>query len=541
MEIKELKFSELTVEQKLGMVMCARICNYWDEEKSKANAEYAIQMIKERKLGAIWMGNNYKFEEYMAKIKEAADYPILIFTDAESGFRSVDGNDELIGQHNAIGTCNTIESAYAFGKITAVKARKAGYNVVCNPVLDMVNFNALCATTNRSIGGNKYRVAELAAAEAQGMHDGGVLTVGKHFPSAGGASKRHGKPYIDSHMAETFCSASKEDIIDYSWYPYLELCKKGLLDGVMTSHSLVPALDPEKPSSLSKPTMDLFRSLGFNGFVITDALCMGGVTAKYGVEGCRPLAVAGGADLALIWYENQPGYESLLKGYKEGLIPDDVLDEAVQYVLDAQHKVTLLDTTAEITEEDEINYHKLNTDGIYAKTDEGVSVALPKDKKHYFLIMCHNEAELHNDKIDVDTMSKNWYNPMYIKDKLLENYPDSGYRIIKEFPSSTDGWRITEDNLAYDDVVFVTFTDGKAYQGCEDFTPRLLSIFAALQVTNRISTVLHFGNPFVLEDIPHVSRLIMGGNSKMAVEAGLEVLLGNHEAKGSLTYDVNLK
>jgi hypothetical protein len=33
----------------------------------------------------------------------------------------------------------------------------------------------------------------------------------------------------------------------------------------------------------------------------------------------------------------------------------------------------------------------------------------------------------------------------------------------------------------------------------------------------------------------------MGGNSKMAVEAGLEVLLGNHEAKGSLTYDVNLK
>jgi len=89
--------------------------------------------------------------------------------------------------------------------------------------------------------------------------------------------------------------------------------------------------------------------------------------------------------------------------------------------------------------------------------------------------------------------------------------------------------------------VFVTFTDGKAYQGCEDFTPRLLSIFVALQVTNRISTVLHFGNPFVLEDIPHVSRLIMGGNSKMAVEAGLEVLLGNYEAKGSLTYDVNLK
>ncbi len=538
MEIKELKLEELTTEQKLGMVMCGHVNNLWDDTKSDANVEYAINMIKEHKLGAIWVTNNYKFEETMARIKEAADYPILICTDAESGFRSEGA--ELIGQHNAIGTCNTTESAYAFGKVTAVNARKAGYNVVCNPVLDMVNHNALCASTNRSMGGDKYRVAALATAEAQGMHDGGVLTVGKHFPSAGSAGTVHNK-YIDSHMAETFSDATKEDIIDYCWYPYLELCKKGLLDGVMTGHSRVPALDPDKPASLSKPTMDLFRSLGFNGFAITDALVMGGVTAKYGVDGCRGMSIAGGNDLALIWSENKPGYESMLKCYKDGLIPDDVLDAAVQRVLDAQHKVTLLNTTAEITQEDLENYHKLNTDGIYAKTDEGVSVALPKDKKHYFIIMCHNETNVINGQIDVDTMSKKWYDPVYIKDKLLEAYPDAGCRIIKEFPSSTDGWRITEDNLAYDDVVFVTFTDGKAYQGCEDFTPRLLSFIMALQVTNRISTVLHFGNPFVLEALPHVSRLIIGGNSAMAVDAGINVLLGNHEAKGSLTYNVNLQ
>ncbi len=538
MEIKELKFSDLTVEQKLGMVMCGRVNNMWDEAKTEANIEYAINMIKEHKLGAIWVTNNYKFEETMARIKAAADYPILICTDAESGFGY--GGGEVIGQHNAIGMCGTTESAYAFGKVTAVKARKAGYNVVCNPVLDMVNHNALCASTNRSMGSDKYKVAELGAAEAQGMHDGGVLTVGKHFPSAGSAGTVHNK-YIDSHMAESFSNATKEDIIDYCWYPYLELCKKGLLDGVMTGHSRVPALDTEHPSSLSKKTIDLFREHGFDGFTITDALCMGGVIAKYGIDGSRGLSIAGGNNLALIWDANKDGYESLLKCYKDGLIPDDILDEAVKGVLAAQHKVTLLDTSAEITEEDLVNYHKLNTDGIFAKTDDGVDVALPKDKKYYFIIMCHNEANVINNNIDVDTMSKLWYNPVLIKDKLMENYPGSDYRIIKELPSSTDGWRITEDNLKYDEVVFVTFTDGKAYQGCEDFTPRILSFFAALQVTNRISTVLHFGNPFVLEDLPHVSRLIVGGNSSMAVNAGINVLIGEHEAKGSLTYDVKLK
>ena len=537
MEIKELKLEDLTVEQKLGMVMCGHINNLWDEKKSEENAEYALQMIREHKLGAIWMGAaNYKLEEFMAKVKEIADYPILIITDAESGYNYNNKETDLIGCHNAIGTCNTTESAYAFGKVTAVNARKMGYNVVCNPVLDMIKEDSCCSMTMRSLGSDKVRVTELAAAETQGMHDGGVLTVGKHFPSAGAGDK-----WIDSHMAETAVEITKDEIVDYYWYPYLELCKRGLLDGVMTGHTLIPTLDPDYPSSLSIKTLDYFRSLGFNGFTITDALCMGGVIAKYGVDGCRGLAIAGGNDLALIWTENKPGYESLLKSYKEGLIPDDVLDKAVQRVLDAQHKVTLLDTTAEITEEDKINYNKLNTDGIFAKTHEGVPVALPRDKKHYFIIECQNEINVQNGEIDVDTMSKSWYDPIHIKERLKELYPDSGFRIIKEYPTSSDGWKVTSDNMPYDDVVFVTFTDSRAYQGCEDFTPRIISMFKALQITNRVSTVLHFGNPFTLETLPHISRVIMGGMSAIAVDSGIEVLAGLREAKGSLTYDVKLQ
>ena len=242
-----------------------------------------------------------------------------------------------------------------------------------------------------------------------------------------------------------------------------------------------------------------------------------------------------------MWSENKPCYESLLKSYEKGIIPDEILDAAVQQVLDAQHKVTLLDTTAEITEEDLVNYNKINTEGIYAKTDEGVSVALPKDKKYYFVIMCHNETEVNDGKIDVDTMTKKWYNPNEIKDRLLELYPGSAARIIREYPSSTDGWSICGDNVKYDEVVFVTFSDGKAYQGCEDFTPRLISLFVCLQVTNRISTVLHFGNPFILEDLPHVSRVLVGGNSQAAVDAGINALSGKVQANGKMTYDVKLK
>jgi hypothetical protein len=138
-------------------------------------------------------------------------------------------------------------------------------------------------------------------------------------------------------------------------------------------------------------------------------------------------------------------------------------------------------------------------------------------------------------------MVKSWYDPVHIEKRLKELYPDCGTRIIREYPSQSDGYTITDRTGEYDDLVFITFTDCKAYVGAENFAPRVISLFKALQVTNRISTVLHFGNPFVLEDLPHISRVIIGGTSKKAIDAGIDVLSGKYPAKGSLTYNVKFK
>ena len=219
-----------------------------------------------------------------------------------------------------------------------------------------------------------------------------------------------------------------------------------------------------------------------------------------------------------------------------------MLDAGVKRVLEAQHKVTRLKKDAVITEEDVKNFNKINTDGVYAKTDEGFDVALPKDKKHFFVIFSQNENDISGEgEVNVDTMAKSWYNSVHIAERLKELYPDSDSRIIREYPRSGDGYFISEKTIDYDDIVFVTFTDVKAYVGSEKFAPRVISLFKALQITNRISSVLHFGNPFVLEDLPHIPRIIIGGVSAKAVNAGIDVLAGKYPAKGSLTYDVKLQ
>ena len=171
--MRELRLEELTTEQKLGMVTIAYIRSDKPEE-----VDYVIERVKNHSVGAVWVQFEYDTDgETIKKIKEAADYPILIMSDAEAGI-----GDYMIGRHNAISCTGSTHLAYVFGKAIAVTARNAGYNVICNPVLDLISGNAVCGMTTRSLGGDKEKVTEYAMAIARGMHDGGVLTVGKHYP-----------------------------------------------------------------------------------------------------------------------------------------------------------------------------------------------------------------------------------------------------------------------------------------------------------------------------------------------------------------------
>ncbi len=529
--MKELKLEELTTRQKLGMCFVARFGDVGqDKAESDFNTEYALQLVKEHSLGAAWVHPQYSRREEVMQALHNADYPILIFTDAESGF---DGH--FVGQHNAIGCTGSEELAYTFGKVTAVSARKMGYNVVCDPVLDMTRTNCVCGTTTRSLGGDKHQVAKLAIAMARGLHDGGVLSVAKHYPGLGSSE-------IDTHMAEAFATETKEELLDYNLFPYLELMREGLLDGIMTNHCRLASIDPDHPVSLSKKAINIIREQGFDGFAITDALVMMGIVAKFGATTSKGLAIANGNDLALTWNANKDGFEAICDTYDRGLIPDDRLNDAVRHVLEAQHKTTLLSKDAVLTEEDLDNFERINKESTYAIVDDGLTESISRDGKHYFVVLAEQETDLSaKGKIDVDTMTMPWYDPQAIMDRLLELFPQSAATAINEYSSAEQNWRVLEGSVDYDDVIFVTFVMGQAYVGKECFTSRVLSLIQALQVTDRVSTVVHFGNPFVLEDLVHIPRILVGGKSKKNVEHTLEILAGMHPAKGVPTYDVKLQ
>ncbi len=534
--MKELKLEELTTSQKLGMVMAGIIRplkptdNY---DSYDDNLEYTLNLIRNHSLGAVWVPpTTPRAREVVDKVRATADYPILIMTDAESGL-----GEHLIGRHNAIGMAGREDLAYTFGKVTAITARKMGYNVVCAPVLDMQDAWGACGTNIRSLGCDKYKVTALAKAEAKGLRDGGVLRVGKHYPGGDNPLR------IDSHMQERVSTQSKEELLDYCLYPYLELMKEDLLDGIMTGHTGFSKIDPVYPTSLSKKIIGIIREQGFDGFAITDALDMMGIKAKFGDTRAKGMCIEAGNEFVLPWFSSRKSYNDLVDCYNEGIITDERLDEAVRRILEAQHKIFEMEAKYdEITDEDLELFNKINTDSVVAKCDAGLSAAIDTTKRYFFVLVVHNESEINDlGKVSVDTFTNAWYFPNKITEKIESLFPNSYVCMIHQFPTNHMNCNVLQDSLGYDDVIFITFAEAPAYTGADNFTHRMTALLRAMQATNRISTMVHFGNPFVLEEVPHMPRLIMGGISAKNVDAALEVLAGKREAKGVMTYDVNFQ
>jgi beta-N-acetylhexosaminidase len=144
----------------------------------------------------------------------------------------------------------------------------------------------------RSFSGDPATAATYAVAFLNGLRDGGVLPVVKHFPGLGGTS-------------------ANTDVGSASTLPLTQLTTTGLVPfraairagapAVMVSNASVPGLTAT-PSSLASSVIEglLGRQLSFHGLVVTDSLSAGAVlTAGRTLPHAAVAAIAAGADLVL--------------------------------------------------------------------------------------------------------------------------------------------------------------------------------------------------------------------------------------------------
>lgn len=183
------------------------------------------------------------------------------------------------------------------GFTMAATLLQLGINVDFAPVVDVLSREENVAIGDRCFGREPEAVALRAAAFMRGLHLGGVLSCLKHFPGQGDAS-------IDTHETGALISADRALLDAREIYPFQRLVPEAPM--VMISHAVYPAIDPDRPASLSSKVMlDLLRGeLGFRGLIVSDDMNMKAIDQSR-EPWCEAVvaSIAAGADLVLVCRE----------------------------------------------------------------------------------------------------------------------------------------------------------------------------------------------------------------------------------------------
>ncbi|MBD0422354.1 glycoside hydrolase family 3 protein [Streptomyces sp. TRM S81-3] len=142
----------------------------------------------------------------------------------------------------------------------------------------------------RSFGADTALAARHTAAYVTGLQSAGVAACTKHFPG-------HGDTAVDSHHAMPRIDVDATVLAERELAPFRAAIAAGTR-AVMSAHILVPALDPDRPATLSRRILtDLLRGeLGYEGLIVTDGMEMQAIAGTYGIERGSVLAIAAGAD-----------------------------------------------------------------------------------------------------------------------------------------------------------------------------------------------------------------------------------------------------
>jgi beta-N-acetylhexosaminidase len=272
----------------------------------------------------------YSNQLQSAAIKTGLHLPLTIATDQEQGVVVRIGPPATqFGGNMAHGaTRNTADARTAAG-ITGRELKAMGIRQDYAPDTD-VNVNALNPVIGvRSYSSDPKLVSDMGAAQVQGyQRDAGITATAKHFPG-------HGDTRDDSHTSLPTINHTLAEWNTIDAPPFKAAIKAGI-DSIMTAHISVPSLDPSgDPATLSKPIMTgvLRNQLGFKGLIITDALEMAAVRAKYGDAEVAVRALEAGADQLLLPPAPDVQFKAVVDAVKSGRLSERRIDESLLRIL----------------------------------------------------------------------------------------------------------------------------------------------------------------------------------------------------------------
>jgi beta-glucosidase len=295
-----------------------------------SNAE--LQRLLAAGVGGVILlgGSATELQLRCAQLGRWGGQPLLLCADVEEGVgQRFPGASWLVpplglGMLHSRDRQRALHLAERYGRCTGREARALGLNWVLAPVCDVNNNPANPVINVRAWAEQPAAAAELVAAFCRGLQAEGVLGCAKHFPG-------HGDTCSDSHLELPLLPHDRQRLEAIELPPFRAAIAAGVAT-VMTAHLLLPALDPQRPATLSAAVLTglLRQELGFNGLVVTDALMMEAISANYGPGEAAVLALEAGADLVLMPADADAAIAALVAAVQGGRLSRERLEASAQ-------------------------------------------------------------------------------------------------------------------------------------------------------------------------------------------------------------------
>jgi beta-N-acetylhexosaminidase len=359
-----------------------------------------------------------------------------------------------------------------------------------------------------------------------------VLSTAKHFPG-------HGDTETDTHIGLPTIAHPRERLDRVELAPFKSLIDAGV-DAVMSSHIILPALDPTPgiPATLSRPILTglLRGELKFDGLVFTDSMSMHAISKNWPPEKAAAMAVKAGVDFVLHSPDDEAAFRGIKAAVESGEIGQEQLNASVERILRVKARLGL--HRSRLTDLDTLDERfggRANA-AVNAEICER-ALTLIKDEQNQVPLKAPRDGQvLYLSVIDYPSGWREALPSRTVIPELKKRWPNVTAIEISDRTTPSEIDMVRQLARRSDAIVAGVFVRIASYSGRMDLSPAAADLLASLSGDPQrpLVTVL-FGNPYTALALPKLPSVLLTYEFSDAMEtAAVRALAGETRIGGKL-------
>lgn len=534
--------AKMTLDEKVGQLLAPSIDSIYTSVDSDT-FEKKLRLVRDLHVGAIHVfggseavppallnptypaggstgrkGDPYVAAAFLNKLQAASKIPLLATADFEGGAGYILNGATRLPRAMAIGATRDPQLAFEAGKLVAEEARAVGVTVDFYPVVDVNNNPRNPIINIRSFGEDVGLVSQMALAYSKGLQAGGVLSTAKHFPG-------HGDTAVDTHLGLALIEHPREHLDRIELAPYRALIDGGV-DAVMSTHIILPALDPAPgiPATLSRPILTglLRDEMKFKGLVFTDSMSMYAISKNFGNERAAAMAVKAGVDFVLHSPDDDAAFKGIKQAVESGEISQAQIDASVERILRVKARLRLHTTRTTNLDQLSATYGGRAHEAVNAKICEKAITLLKDERNQVPLKLGPGANILYLSVLDYPSGWREMVPSRTLIPALKQRWPNLTAVEISDKTTPAEIELVRAMAKRADAVVALVGVRIASYTGRMDLAPNAAALLESLAAdpTRPMITAV-FGNPYVAMAMPKLPAVLLSYEFSDAMETAM--------------------